>query len=283
MPESTSHHGDDAKGHTPLLLPLTVAAAFPSPTHAVLLVLVSLLGGIGITTIGPGGVLITIALFAFTDLSPAAVAGTAIVTHVGTGLVGSFAFVRSGQLRVSATRRLATILSGAAIIGTPIGIWINARVSHALFGILLAVFVMVVGALVIVRDYHNRHGRGNQLAHLPGTGAQAALGGGVAIASGLFGVGGPMLSVPLMVVGGFPLLTALAAAQVQSIVVAGVGMGVYLARDAVDWPLVLLTGVPEMVGVWLGWKIAHAVPARPLTYLLATVLLALGPVLFLRA
>lgn len=266
-----------------MLQMLPVLAVSLSPTNIALLVLVSLIGGIGITTIGPGGVLVTIALYAFTNRSPAEVAGTAIVTHVGTGLVGSIAFIRSGQLREPATRRLAAILSGAAVVSTPVGVWINTRVSHALFGILLALFVMLIGALVIVRDRYNRRMRGDRPAHLPGPLPQTALGGGVAVASGLFGVGGPMLSVPLMVIGGFPLLTALAAAQVQSIVVAGVGMGAYLAQGAVSWPLVFLTGVPETIGVWLGWKIAHAVPARPLTYLLATVLLALGPVLFLRA
>lgn len=267
----------------PVLHALPVLTVSLSSTDLALLVLVSLIGGIGITTIGPGGVLVTIALYAFTDLSPAAVAGTAIVTHVGTGLVGSLAFARSGQLREPATQRLATVLCVAALIGTPAGVWINGQVSHTLFGVLLALFVMLTGALVIARDYYHRHRRNDRPAHLLGAMPQAALGGGVAVASGLFGVGGPMLSVPLMVIGGFPLLTALAAAQAQSIVVAGVGMAVYLAQGAVSWPLVLLTGVPEMIGVWFGWKIAHAVPARPLTYLLATVLLALGPVLFFRA
>lgn len=264
-----------------LLFLMPILTSSLSPVTIALLVLISLIGGIGITTIGPGGVLITIALYALTALTPAEVAGTAIVTHVGTGLVGTVAFARSGQLREPATRRLAMILCAAAAVGTPIGVWINGRVSHALFGILLAFFVMLIGTLVIARDRRNR--RAARPASLSGSMPQAVLGGGVAVASGLFGVGGPMLSVPLLVVSGVPLLTALAAAQAQSIVVAGAGTAVYLAQGAVSWPLVFLTGVPEMIGVWLGWKIAHAVPARPLTYLLATVLLALGPVLFLRA
>ena len=60
-----------------------MSAAVPSipPASMVLLILVALVGGIGITVIGPGGVLVAIGLFAFTDLSPAEVAETAIVTH----------------------------------------------------------------------------------------------------------------------------------------------------------------------------------------------------------
>ena len=101
------------------------------------LLLISLAAGIGITAVGPGGVLMTIGLFAFTDLAPAAVAGTAIVTHIGTGLVGTAAYLRSGELRHRATRRLALILSASALLGIPVGMAINAHITKQGFGILL--------------------------------------------------------------------------------------------------------------------------------------------------
>ena len=85
----------------------------------------------------------------------------------------------------------------------------------------------------------------------------------------------------VMVITGFPLLTALAAAQVQSVFVASSGMFSYFAQGSISWPLVLITGIPEMIGVWLGWKIAHVVPTRPLKLLLAATLIALGPILLL--
>ena len=78
------------------------------------LMAVSLIAGIGITALGPGGVLATIALWAFTSLSPAQIAGTAIVTHIGTGILGSFAYVRSGQLREPQTRKMALVLAATA-------------------------------------------------------------------------------------------------------------------------------------------------------------------------
>jgi len=55
----------------------------------------------------------------------------------------------------------------------------------------------------------------------------------------------------------------------------------YLAQGTISWPLVALTGVPELIGVWIGWKIAHALPARPLKIALALTLIGLGPVLSL--
>ncbi|MGI8483954.1 MAG: sulfite exporter TauE/SafE family protein [Thermomicrobiales bacterium] len=266
----------------PFLSPVMLSVSFPSlsPVSIILLILISLIGGIGITAIGPGGILVTIALFAFTDLSPAEVAGTAIVTHIGTGIVGSLAFVRSGQLREPRTRRLALILSLTAIVCTPLGVLVNSRVSSAQFGVMLAIFVSVVGCSVLLREFRGQVTEGaREGAH--GIVPQALLGGGVSVLSGVFGIGGPMIAVPIMVITGFPLLTALAAAQVQSVFVASSGMFSYLAQGSISWPLVLITGIPEVIGVWLGWKIAHAVPTRRLKIVLATTLIALGPVLLL--
>ncbi|MFD0534163.1 hypothetical protein ACFQY7_10730 [Actinomadura luteofluorescens] len=63
------------------------------------LVLLAVAAGIGITAVGPGGVLITAGLFALTPLDPAQVAGTALVTNVATGVLGTAVYWRSGQLR----------------------------------------------------------------------------------------------------------------------------------------------------------------------------------------
>jgi uncharacterized membrane protein YfcA len=160
-----------------------------------------------------------------------------------------------------------------------VGVFVNAQVSVREFGVLLAVLVMLVGVTVLVREQlGNRPGPANR--HGPeGIGAQAAIGGFAAIVSGMFGLGGPMIAVPVMIVAGLPILTALAAAQAQSVIVATTGTFTYLSQGAISWPLAVLTGIPELVGVWLGWKVAHKVPRRQLTCVLGVSLIVLGPVL----
>lgn len=250
----------------------------------VLLALFGLIGGIGITAVGPGGVLPTIGMFLLTGLSPAGVAGTAIVTHVATGALGTAAYTRSGQLREPATRRVAAILSVAAVVGTPVGVLCNTLVDGRAFGILLAGAVTVTGVLVWVRQHRTAttaaRGADEPPVRVP-TATVAVLGLVVAAASGLFGVGGPMLSVPLLLLCGLPVLSSLAAAQVQSVVIATAGAAGYLLHGSIDWPLAALVGLPELAGVLIGWKIAHAVPARRLAYVLAGTLLALAPYLAL--
>ncbi|GAA4496752.1 sulfite exporter TauE/SafE family protein [Actinoallomurus oryzae] len=236
------------------------------------------MAGVGITAIGPGGVLATIGLFALTALTPAQVAGTAIVTHVATGALATAAYTRSGHLRDPHTRRTALTLAAAAVVGTPLGVLINSVVSGQAFGIVLGVFSAGIAALVWYRD---RRPRADPAGHQLRAEVVAAVGFGVAVASGLVGVGGPLLAVPLLVTLGAPVLSALAAAQVQSVVIAGVGTLGYLAAGAIDWPLAALVGVPELAGVLLGWVIARRLPARTLKYALIASLIGLAPYLAL--
>ncbi len=236
-----------------------------------------LVAGIGITAVGPGGVLATAGLFLFTSLPPATVAGTAIVTNVATGVLGALIYARSGHLRDPTTRRIALVLAGTGIVGTPVGVLINSVLPTRLFGILLALFVTLIAALVWLRqrglrpDVPDQHGPAMPLL----------VGGGlvVAVASGMFGVGGPLLTVPLLVAIGTPMLSALAAAQVQSIVIATVGSLGYLSQDAIDWGLALIVGLPALFGVVIGWRIARLVPVRHLTRAMIVALLAVAPFL----
>ena len=246
------------------------------------LFLISLAAGIGITAIGPGGVLMTIGLYAVTALSPAAVAGTAIVTHIGTGLVGTAAYLRSGQLRQPATRRLALILSVATLAGIPLGMAVNAHVSKHGFGILLGAFTGAIGLLVWWRQRRTPPHAAEPAHHALSVPAAVAVGIGVAAASSLFGLGGPMVSVPVLVALKVPVLAALAAAQAQSVAVAGIGAAGYALRGVIDWPLAVFIAVPQITGVVVGWKVAHSVPTRQLRYALAGVLIALAPYLALR-
>lgn len=249
-----------------------------------LLLAFGLAAGVGITAIGPGGVLVTLGLFAFSGLPPAEVAGTAIVTHVATGLLGSGVYLRSGQLRAKGTRRMAWILACAAVVGTPLGIWAATVISAREFGLVLAVLVAGTGLAVWRRQ--SRHG-----AELPSTsGGQVlrtellvAIGVGVGAVSGLFGIGGPMLTVPLLMAFGAEPLPALAAAQVQSVVIASVGTAGYLFHGDVSWGLAFLVGLPELVGVVIGWKLARSVSSRTLGYALASALLLLAPYLAVRS
>ncbi len=85
-----------------------------------------------------------------------------------------------------------------------------------------------------------------------------------------------MLAVPLLVLCGVPMLTAVGMAQVQSVAIAGFATLGYVTRGAVDWTLALLIGVPLVIGTVIGWRLAQRTDTERLTTLLAAVLLATG-------
>lgn len=261
--------------------------AEPSLPVLAALIAIAFVGGVGISSVGPGGVLPTIGLFGLTTLDPAAVAGTAIVAHIATGIVGTGAYARSGHLRDPGVRRVAILLAAAAVVGTPLGILVNDRISATVFAWVLAAFA-VGAAVTILRSERRRSDAmagGRQPVGVAAARPRAVLlvgiGMVVAAASGIAGLGGPMLAVPILVTMRFVMVDALAVAQVQSIVIASVGTIGYAAAGAIDWRLAAIVGIPQAFGVVVGWKIARTVPHRILVGVLGAVLLGLAPYLVL--
>lgn len=246
------------------------------------LVALSLLAGVGITAVGPGGIFVTIALVALTDLEPAVVVGTASATFVATGLVGAESYRRSGELDSRRGRWMAVVLSATGLAGALVGVRLNAAVDAATFERLLGVFVSLTGVLVLYRARYGSAVGDYDPTTVRGALGVAGIGTFVGVSGGLLGVGGPVLAVPLLVAIGVPMLVAIGVAQVQSVFVAAFATVGYVARDAVSWPLAVAVGVPQLVGVVVGWRVAQRVDERRLTGALAVLLLALGPYIAVR-
>lgn len=250
-------------------------------TPGIWLVAIALVAGVGITTVGPGGVFVTAALYELTDLSSAAVAGTASATFVATGLVGSSAYVRSGELTTRRAREAAVVLSGVGLVGALAGTRLNLLVGERLFGYLLAAFLAGVGVLLAYRERVGIEPSGLLDTSRRRRGLLAVTGGSIGVVSGLLGVGGPVIAVPVLVVLGMPMLRAVAVAQVQSIFLALFATAGYAAVGAVDVTMAVLVGVPQLVGVLAGWRLAHRVSAHRLRLVLAGVLVAVAGVVAL--
>ncbi|WP_436344187.1 sulfite exporter TauE/SafE family protein [Natronorubrum sp. FCH18a] len=247
-----------------------------------LLVSIAFFAGIGITTIGPGGIFVTIALYSLTPLASSQVAGTAHATFVVTGLVGSAAYLHSGEMDTGESRAIALVLSASSIVGALFGAYINAFVPRSVFGVLLGGVSMAVGGIILYRE---RRGFSPlyDLEPLEPSG-QVALGGlglFLGICSGLLGIGGPVLAVPALVLVGVPMLLAVAVAQVQSIFIAAFATTGYALQGNVILPLAVVIGTPLLLGVIVGWKVAYMIDPERLKVALGVVLLGVGPYLAL--
>lgn len=238
---------------------------------------ISLAAGVGCTTTGAGGIFVTIALYVITPLSSAEIAGTAHVVFVGVGVVGAVTFSRSGELLGTDGRVLAAILSATSVLGAVTGAYLNPYVSRELFSVLLGILTAAIGGLLLY----------SQVRDLPSiVAADASTGGGrlafggvglfLGVASGLLGVGGPILAVPALVTLGVPLLVALGVAQVQAIFISGFAAAGYFAQDAISPVFVAVTGIPAVVGAVGGWVLAHRIDPDHLESVIGGILLPTG-------
>ncbi|MCA0758659.1 sulfite exporter TauE/SafE family protein [Paenibacillus sp. N4] len=160
------------------------------------------------------------------------------------------------------------ITSGpAAILGSAL----TGTLPSGLFQLVFGVFMLLMAALLIARDYMKPFAKqwpivrsitdasGQIHTYSYGIVPALAIGFGVGLISGLFGIGGGSLFVPLMVLlFRFPAHVATATSMfiifLSSIL--GSGMKAYLGE--IDWLLVLALAP----GAWIGGKLGAAVAAR---------------------
>jgi uncharacterized membrane protein YfcA len=104
----------------------------------------------------------------------------------------------------------------------------------------------------------------------------AFIGAAAGFGSGLSGAGGPLFSVPLMMISGFPPLMAIGTSQALQVISAGAGTAVNLHFGAVDLASALWVTGFELAGVLAGAKIAHAASPEQLRKSAAVLCLVIG-------
>ncbi|NKE35510.1 sulfite exporter TauE/SafE family protein [Natronococcus sp. JC468] len=225
----------------------------------VALVVLAFLGGIVVATIGPGGILIVTGLYLLTSLSGAEVAGTSSAVFTVGAVLGSLVYARSGEI----DWWIAGVVSAAAAAGTWIGVQANAYLSRALYGLVLAALLAVVGVTIVYREHRDLEprvelGRGGW-----DTAGFVAVGLVIGVAGGLLGIGGAALSAPALVLVGVPMLATIAVTQVVVVATALFTAVNYLLLDAIVTSLFVPITLAYLAGVGIGWWLAHrAEPGR---------------------
>lgn len=239
---------------------------------------IALLVGLCIGAVGVGGVLLIPALQWAAGLPVHAAMGTALFTFVFTGIAGTWLFQRRGSIDWT----IATPLAGGAVLFGALGAWANSLLDARPLGLLLAAVIVLAG-LWTLRGA--AEGRPLPFAGRPAArrGLLLAVGAVTGFGSGLTGVGGPALAVPLLVLLGFPALAAVGASQVVQIVAALSGSAAFIAQGHVRWGVAAGLLAFELAGVALGVALAHRVPARALRGAVGALCIVVGALLLWRA
>ena len=238
---------------------------------------IAVLVGVLIGSVGVGGILLIPALQMLAPLPIQAAMATALFTFIFTGIVGTLLFQRRGSIDWALTTPLC---AGGALFGV-LGGWANGRLDASVLALILALLIVAAGAYTLASGsapraacFHNRPRR--QQALLFVIGALTGFG------SGLTGVGGPALAVPMLVLCGFPALSAIGASQVIQIVASVSGSVAHLAQGNVDLRLAALLTLFEVLGVAVGVRLAHGVDARWLRRGVGLLCVAVGAALLVR-
>ena len=227
---------------------------------------------------GVGGVLLIPFLAIFGGLGIHAAAATALFTFLFTGLFGTWLFARRGSV---SARLTVPVCIGAVLFGY-VGSVAAAHIAARALAITIATIIICAGVYVFVppRDplRSNRDGRNSgDVAILTTVGAVSGFG------SGLSGAGGPLFSVPLMVILGFAPLAAVGASQVLQIIASVSGSLAALPDGRIDFALAAWVTGFELVGVAAGVRLAHAVSPNVLRRIAGTLCVVVGVFMLVRA
>jgi uncharacterized membrane protein YfcA len=232
--------------------------------------------GLLIGTVGVGGVLMVSYLALFAGLTIHQAAATALFSFLFTGILGTWLYQRRGSIDWRIT---IPVCATAAIFGF-YGASVAALIDPRPLAMIIALVIVFAGVYVLfpIRvDGQFRNGRS--------TGQQsllAVIGAASGFGSGFSGAGGPLFSVPLMVILRYAPLTAVATSQVLQIVAATSGSIENLRHDFIDWRAAAVITVFELLGVMIGVRLAHIASALVLRRLAGALCVLTGGLLLAR-
>lgn len=220
---------------------------------------ISLAVGFFIGAVGVGGVLLIPALVWLGGVTIHQAAATALFTFLFTGIAGTWLFQRRGSIDWNIT---LPVLAGALIFSY-LGARAKAMVDAQALTLIVALLIVFAGTYILFPARHDNatHRDGRTRAQqflLLITGALAGFG------SGLSGAGGPLFSVPMMLVSGYAPLAVVGTGQVLQIVAALAGTLGNLQLGSIDFPLAGWITLFEVAGAVAGARAAHAVGVRVL-------------------
>ena len=231
--------------------------------------------GLFIGLIGIGGIFLIPLLVAALGLTLESAIGTALVTFTATGFVSTAIYAAKGRI----DWRLAILTSLGSVVGGVVGARIGVALSGVTLTFVFAAFLLFAGVAAIVRSFGHSGDADNdrRLAIIPAL----AVGTIVGVGSGLTGVGGPAILVPLLLLLRIPATVAIAASQPNGIAASASGALGHVLYGHVDFSVAAWLIVVVGAGVVVGSLLHRRFSARALQPLIggACVVLAIWTIL----
>jgi uncharacterized membrane protein YfcA len=213
----------------------------------------------------------------FGGLSIHQAAATSLFTFLFTGILATWLFQRRGSI----DWRIAVPVCAGALVFGYLGAIAAAHIDPRPLSISIALIIVAAGIYVFIPrqpSVLHRTGRGwREQVLLTTVGAASGFG------SGFSGAGGPLFSVPMMVILRYVPLTAVATSQVLQIIAATSGTLGNLRHGFIDFRIAALVTVFELAGLVVGVRLAHIASALVLRRLAGALCVITGGLLIWRS
>lgn len=223
----------------------------------------------GLVGLGGGAVMVPL-LTAWARLTQHEAHAASLAGVVATGIAGAFTYAADGAVDWRSALMLATVAVVATYVAAHRSHGVPAHRLRRYFGW----FLIIAAALLVFKDelLLLRAPQGAwTIAFLLVTGLF------VGVASGLLGVGGGALMVPLLVIGlGMPQHLAQGTSLAAMVPGGAAGTVAHIRKRSVRWDAVLglVPGITS--GTWVGGRLALGLPGATLRIVFAAVLVVLG-------
>ena len=231
------------------------------------IILIGLVTGTLIGTVGVGGILLTPLLIFFVGTELHLAQATSSFSFLFTGIVGVLMYARRKSISWHHVLWITIGIIPAALLG--------AKVNTILSGTALTI---ILATLIVFAGYNalSKHKDGSHTTPSMNKAVLVLIGAGVGFGSSLTGTGGPVLLVPLLLSLGFmPLVTVGISQAIQLPIAIFATTGFYLYGQ-IDFQLGFTLGIVQAVGVIIGATIAHALPSAQLRSVVAITLIGVG-------
>lgn len=224
--------------------------------------------GFFIGAVGVGGILLIPFLTTLGGLSIHEASATALFSFLFTGALGTWLYQRRGTI----DWRVTMPVCAGAVVLSYLGAVANSRIEAGVLTLAIGLLVAGAGGYLLLplprRRAADRDGSHRSLL--------AAVGAVCGFLSGLSGAGGPLFSVPLMLVLGFGPLVAIGASQVLQIIAAVFGTIGNLEYGSVDFAVATWITLCQLIGIVVGVRTGHAASAVALRRMAAGLCMAAG-------
>ncbi len=234
------------------------------------LAIISFFIGIIIGTTGVGGVLLIPTLVYLGGLSIHEAMASSLFSFFFTGIIATITYHRYGSI----DWKITIPVCAGSFFSSYLGAIVNAFVSATALNLTLGGVVILSSLYSMLpvpkSNAANSLGKRDKLIMLVGVGVF------VGFFCGLTGIGGGLISIPIMLILGFHPLASIATGQVMQSIVASSASVSNLANGFIVFPLIIWVTLLELLGVGIGVVIAHKLPILKLKKAISLLCLLFG-------